>query len=229
MPPLRQEVLVDSSLLGLAFAGGALDATSYLGFGKVFTANMTGNTVLLVTGLVAGVDTHPLRSVAALCGFVIGAFVGALLVPPSDGRRWPTKARAALALELLALVALLVAWAAVGVGRIRYELIVTGALVMGLQSLIARSSGVRGVNTTYITGTLATAVARFAQRVRPGVEPPEGPGLPGSAWITYGAGAVAGAFAVRAWGLGAVSLPIAMVAAVLAGTWLVPAREEGVR
>lgn len=228
MPPLRHEVLVESSLLGLAFAGGALDATSYLGFGKVFTANMTGNTVLLVTGLVAGADTHPLRSVAALCGFVLGAFVAALIVPP-DGRRWPAKARPALMLELLALVGLLIAWAVIGVKGVRYELIVTGALVMGMQSLIARSSGVRGVNTTYITGTLATAVARLAQRVRPGAGPAQGAGLPGTAWITYGAGAVAGALAVRAWGFGAVSLPIALVAAVCAGAWLTRAQEESTR
>lgn len=228
MPPSRQELLVDSSLLGLAFAGGALDATSYLGFGRVFTANMTGNTVLLVTGLVAGVNTHPLRSVAALCGFVAGAFLAALIVPPS-GRHWPAKARAALALELLALAGLLIAWAAVGVAGIRYELIVTGALVMGMQSLIARSSGVRGVNTTYITGTLTTAVARLAQRLRPGTDPAGGLGLPGSAWITYGAGAVAGAFAVRAWGPVAVALPIAMVAAVYAGAWRQQLREKSVR
>jgi uncharacterized membrane protein YoaK (UPF0700 family) len=88
---------------------------------------------------------------------------------------------------------------------------------------------VRGVNTTYITGTLTTAVARLAQRLRPGAEPSGGPGLPGSAWITYGAGAVAGAFAVRVWGPIAVALPIAMVAAVCAGAWLQQPREESVR
>jgi uncharacterized membrane protein YoaK (UPF0700 family) len=34
-------------LLALAFAAGYIDALSYLGLSRVFTANMTGNTVLL--------------------------------------------------------------------------------------------------------------------------------------------------------------------------------------
>ena len=36
-----------SLLLTLAFAAGYVDALGYLGLGGVFTANMTGNTVLL--------------------------------------------------------------------------------------------------------------------------------------------------------------------------------------
>lgn len=216
MPATRSLQLAGPSLLSLAFAGGALDATSYLGLGKVFTANMTGNTVLLVAGLAGGTDGHPWRSVAALCGFIIGAFGGAFIVPQS-GRPWPAKASWALALELSVLVALLLAWALAGSRPIRYELIGAGGVVMGLQSLIARSSGVRGVNTTYITGTLTTALARLAARLRSEREQTVGPGLPGSAWITYGAGALAGAFAVSAWGYGAVSLPIVMVAAVCIG------------
>lgn len=212
----RRSPLVGSSLLSLALAGGALDATSYLGLGKVFTANMTGNTVLLVAGLAGGVDEHPLRSLAALGGFVLGAFAGALVVPPGE-RPWPAKALPALRLELVALVALLIAWAACGVAAIRYELIACGGLVMGMQSLVARSSGVRGVNTTYITGTLTTAIARLAQRVRPDPASSEGPGLPGSAWLAYGLGALAGAFAVSAWHYDAVWLPILAVAAVYLG------------
>jgi len=39
-------------LLLLACAAGAIDAISYLGLGRVFTANMTGNTVLLGLALV---------------------------------------------------------------------------------------------------------------------------------------------------------------------------------
>src|SRR5690348_6473253 len=105
MPRIRPSPLVGSSLLSLAFAGGALDATSYLGLGKVFTGNMTGNTVLLVTGLADGTDAHPLRSAAALGGFIVGTFAGAFVVPPSK-RPWPGKVRAGLLLELLVMSAL---------------------------------------------------------------------------------------------------------------------------
>ena len=216
--------LVGPSLLGLAFAGGALDATSYLGLGRIFTANMTGNTVLLVTALAGGGVTHALRAGAALAGFSVGAFAGALVVAP--GRRaWPAKARVALQFELVGLTALLVGWAAWGVEPIRYELIATGGLVMGMQAAISMAARVHNVNTTFITGTLTTAISRLARRASTDFESSEGVGLPWSTWITYGAGALAGAFAVGSWHYGAVSLPLAMVAATCAGAWL--QREPG--
>ena len=37
----------DLLLLALTWAAGNIDAIGYLGLGRVFTANMTGNTVLL--------------------------------------------------------------------------------------------------------------------------------------------------------------------------------------
>ena len=42
------------SLPALAWVGGSLDAVSYLALGHVFTANMTGNTVLLAMALGVG-------------------------------------------------------------------------------------------------------------------------------------------------------------------------------
>lgn len=43
----RSITILNGLLLLLACAAGAIDAISYLGLGRVFTANMTGNTVLL--------------------------------------------------------------------------------------------------------------------------------------------------------------------------------------
>jgi hypothetical protein len=40
-------VIRNGLLLALAFAAGYIDALGYLGLNRVFTANMTGNTVLL--------------------------------------------------------------------------------------------------------------------------------------------------------------------------------------
>lgn len=208
-------------LLSLAFAGGSLDVTSYLAFGKIFTANMTGNTVVLAAALADGVSAHALRAAAALGGYCLGTFVGALLIPAS-GRPWPASARAALHLQLLIVAAVLIVWAACGVRQVRYELIAMGAAAMGLQSATALASGVSGVNTTYMTGTLTQALARLAKRVRPGPDPDQGPALGGSAWITYGAGALAGAFAVGSWHYGVISLPLAIIAAVCVRAWLQP-------
>lgn len=67
-------------LLALAFAAGYIDALSYLGLGHVFTANMTGNTVLLGIAL-AELDGGAIaRSGFALAGFLTGAAVGAWFV-----------------------------------------------------------------------------------------------------------------------------------------------------
>ena len=61
------------ALFGLTFVTGVIDAVSFLGLGHVFTANMTGNVVLLgfaiggkATSRSAGLSRHcaPLRAAA---------------------------------------------------------------------------------------------------------------------------------------------------------------------
>jgi uncharacterized membrane protein YoaK (UPF0700 family) len=49
-----------------------VDAASYLALGRVFTANMTGNAVLLGVALARSSGTDATRSGAALGGFVSG-------------------------------------------------------------------------------------------------------------------------------------------------------------
>lgn len=44
----------DLGLLGLALAAGGVDAATYLGLGRAFPANMTGNTVLLGVAVARG-------------------------------------------------------------------------------------------------------------------------------------------------------------------------------
>ncbi|MBO0875643.1 MAG: DUF1275 domain-containing protein, partial [Pseudonocardia sp.] len=62
-------------LLGLTVVAASIDALSYLGLGRVFPANMTGNTVLLGIGLATGDIDAAARSAAALGAFVLGAAV----------------------------------------------------------------------------------------------------------------------------------------------------------
>lgn len=209
----REEALTNTVLLSLALAGGVLDVTSYLAFGKIFVANMTGNTVLLGAAVAQGVNVHALRAIVALAGYCLGTFTGALLIPDRS-RAWPASARPALELQFLALAASLVIWAVFGVGADRYELIALGGVIMGLQSATALASGVSGVNTTYMTGTLTTTLSRLARRVRPGPNPRHGPALGGSAWITYGIGAVVGAVTVRSWHSAVLTIPLVMVGAI---------------
>ena len=60
-------------LLLLTCAAGYVDAVSYLQLGHVFTANMTGNTVLLGLSLIERNAPAAVRSGLAVGGFLAGA------------------------------------------------------------------------------------------------------------------------------------------------------------
>lgn len=161
----RQEVSVlprprDPLLVLLAGAAGCIDALSYLRLGNVFTANMTGNAVLL--GIAAGqqATARALHSVAALAGFAVGALVGAALCgrrEQSEAGRWPPRVTLALAVELIVLLAVAAGWALAGgdpAGGAEYGLAGVLAMAMGVQSAAVQQLRVAGVATTYVTGTL---------------------------------------------------------------------------
>src|SRR5690349_12569634 len=68
------------ALLTLTFTTGLIDAVSYLGLGHVFTANMTGNVVLLGFGIAGSGGLPVLAPIVSLAAFVVGAGVGGALV-----------------------------------------------------------------------------------------------------------------------------------------------------
>jgi uncharacterized membrane protein YoaK (UPF0700 family) len=111
-----------------------------------------------------------------------------------------------------------------------YPLIVLPALAMGVQSAAVRRLGIPGVATTYITGTLTNLTQVAIARLRPAVadaasnddsserETPSARGLvlPADMWLAYCVGAViVGILAVR-WSSGMLSVPVAIVALVVA-------------
>jgi uncharacterized membrane protein YoaK (UPF0700 family) len=182
-----------------------VDAVSYLRLGKVFTANMTGNTVLLGIAVVQGHGGDAARSAAALVGFCAGALAGAVL----------RGARAGFAAEGALLVAMAVLGPTGALGHV--PLVAIGGCTMGLQAGTVRPRNTTGVNVTYITGTLTSLMARVADRAlrrAPAAgDPPPGPGLPAAVWAAYAAGGLTGAAAAGAWHTGAFALPA--VAALL--------------
>src|ERR1700757_925866 len=70
------EKAIPYALLGMTVVTGLVDAVSFLSLGRVFTANMTGNVVLLAfaTAHVSGLSIA--RSLTALVAFLIGVMVG---------------------------------------------------------------------------------------------------------------------------------------------------------
>jgi uncharacterized membrane protein YoaK (UPF0700 family) len=152
----------DLMLLALTWAAGSIDAIGYLGFGRVFTANMTGNTVLLGLHLGQEQGGAALRALLALAGFGVGLVMGALIVERIRGAGpWPPAVTWALALEAAMLAAFAVGTYLTASLREVIEthaLIAVSAIAMGIQSAAVRRLNVPGIATTYVTGTLTTAV-----------------------------------------------------------------------
>jgi len=148
-----------AGLFLLAATTGMVDATAYLGLGRVFTANMTGNVLLLgfsTTTRPGGyADSAVLYgSLAALLAFVAGALLGALAAGRRDADPRP---RAGFGLEWLLLAAgtgLLFDGGAT-TGAVRYLVLVLFGLSMGVQIATVRRMGVPDVNTTVLTTVLA--------------------------------------------------------------------------
>jgi uncharacterized membrane protein YoaK (UPF0700 family) len=150
----------DLLLVALTVSTGAVDAVSWLGLGKVFSAFMTGNLVFL--GFRAGGAAGPPipRVLTAVAAFALGAVLAARLVrrTQDDGEVWPRRVTLALATALLAQAAFLGAWTSVGgqpSSRAGDLLIALSALAMGIQTTAVFSLGVRAVFTTAATATLA--------------------------------------------------------------------------
>src|SRR5271155_3970156 len=70
------ENVIPYALLGMTGVTGLVDAVSFLSLGRVFTANMTGNIVILAfaTAHISGLSVA--RSLTALLAFLVGATLG---------------------------------------------------------------------------------------------------------------------------------------------------------
>jgi uncharacterized membrane protein YoaK (UPF0700 family) len=171
-----EPLLVALSLLTLVT--GLVDAACYLGLGRVFTANMTGNVVLLAFGATRAQGLPVLAPTVSLVVFLLAAAAGGRLasrrggpaatqVPAPARRRWLT---IALLTELL-LVAV-AALAAAGLpagdgGARRYVVIGLLAGALGLQNATVRRLAVPDMTTTVLTLTLTGARRRLPVWRRP--------------------------------------------------------------
>ncbi len=219
--PRRRLVLL------LGGSAGYLDAVGYLTLG-LFTANMTGNTVLLGIAIGQGHWPAMIRVLLAVVAFVGGAALGALLL------RGPRRMGIVFGLEAACLLAGLAVWlhlrqpqpGSIIPEPTAFPLIVLLSAAMGAQSAAVRRVGEQRISTTYVTGTLTSLavdtvseiLARWERRPRPQADPP-GPGRSSlplllGIWATYVAGAVVGGFAQQRWGFLSIVLPVIVLTAM---------------
>src|SRR5260370_19518032 len=157
-------ITVPAILVAMTAISGIVDAVCFIAWGNVFTANMTGNVVLLgfAIGGVPGLSIW--RSLLALVFFMSGALLGGWMTKamnPQDPGSTPVYA---LVIETV----LLLAASVVSIGfRAPYEdhklkialVIALTAVEMGLRNPVVRKLGVPDLTTTVLTLTIAVVAA----------------------------------------------------------------------
>jgi len=152
------------ALLGLTAVTGLVDAVSFLSLGRVFTANMTGNIVLLAfaTAHVSGLSIA--RSSTALLSFLVGAIFGGRIMARASAEAQIRFAAQAFLLE----VAFLFAASSCGIGYRGnlledsfqpFALIALTALAMGTRNAAVRKLAIPDLTTTVLTLTITGIAA----------------------------------------------------------------------
>jgi uncharacterized membrane protein YoaK (UPF0700 family) len=135
---------------------GIVDAVSYLALGHVFTANMTGNVVLLGFALAGTPDLSISRSLLALLCFFAGAIAGGRIQLNQVARAFAAEAVLLLAASMLALP--LVAPFQV-IPMATYGVIATTGVAMGMRNAIVRKLAIPDLTTTVLTLTITGLAA----------------------------------------------------------------------
>jgi uncharacterized membrane protein YoaK (UPF0700 family) len=202
------------ALLALTFTTGLVDAASYLGLGHVFTANMTGNVVLLGFGLAGGTGLPVLAPLVSLAAFLVGSRAGGVLAAKL-GQRHPAHIAAALAIEagVILIAAVLAIVFTIHAGTIKAGIVIALlAFAMGVRNATVRRIGVPDLTTTVLTMTLTGLAADgLSGKARAGVARRV------AAVIAMLAGALIGALLLKS----SLALPLVAAAGLAAVTWLV--------
>ncbi len=153
------ERVIPYALLGMTAVTGLVDAVSFLSLGRVFTANMTGNIVLLAfaTAHVPGLSVA--RSLTALLAFLVGAVLGGRVMARASADSQIRFAAQAFLLEVAFLFA--ASFCGIGYRGVLLEhsfqpfaLIALTALAMGTRNAAVRKLAIPDLTTTALTLTI---------------------------------------------------------------------------
>jgi uncharacterized membrane protein YoaK (UPF0700 family) len=148
-------------MLALTIVTGLVDAVSILALGRVFVANMTGNVVFVGFALAGAPGFSLSASLFALAGFLVGAFIGGMLVS-----RYGSNRAVLLFRSIAGELALIVAAAAISQAAsepyadgVRNVTVLLLAAAMGIQNAMARKLAVPDLTTTVLTMTITGLAA----------------------------------------------------------------------
>ncbi|MFF3465690.1 YoaK family protein [Streptomyces sp. NPDC001984] len=184
------------ALMTVTGVSGLIDAISYVGLGHVFTANMTGNVVIIGFAAAGVPGFSVLGSLVSLAAFLVGAGIAGRLEGVLRPRTKPVWLRLILAVETVLLgIATVIAFVT---SHAVLALIAVSALAMGLRNGTVRKLAVPDVTTTVLTLTL-TGLASDSS-LAGGANPRVGRRL--ASVLAMLVGAFVGALLVRHTGLG---------------------------
>ncbi|MEV5876747.1 YoaK family protein [Streptomyces sp. NPDC052101] len=147
-------------LVILTVVSGLIDAVSYLGLGHVFTANMTGNVVVLGFAAAGAPGFSVPHTATSLACFLLGAAAGGRVAARASGgsrRRWARLTLSAEAALIGASAAVAFAWP--DTSGTRYALIALTAFAMGLRNATVRKLGIAHLTTTTVLTMTLTGLA----------------------------------------------------------------------
>jgi uncharacterized membrane protein YoaK (UPF0700 family) len=218
MVPLRNRVGIAQACFLIALLcsiAGAVDALAYLRLGRLFVANLTGNTVLFAYEAAERHWSLAAERLALIIAYFIGVVTDRLL------RRWIESDHPLLRPEVASLTiecCVLFAFAFLSPhGYLRVLLLIALAWTMGLQNDAFQRIGPVNLNTTFLTGDiekLGSAIAGQADNI---ISVPRRQKIIAftTAWMAYAAGAVLGSVGSHFFGMQTLLIPAAMVVIVL--------------
>jgi len=153
------EKTIAYALLGMTLVTGLVDAVSFLSLGRVFTANMTGNVVILAfaTARVPGLSIA--YSLTALLSFLVGAIFGGRIMARAGADSQIRFAAQAFVLEVVFLS--VASFCSIGYRSDLLEhsfhpfaLIALTAVAMGTRNAAVRKLAIPDLTTTVLTLTI---------------------------------------------------------------------------
>ncbi|WP_245608644.1 YoaK family protein [Saccharibacillus sacchari] len=149
-------------LMLLCMSAGIVDVIGYIHLGRVFTANMTGNIVILGMSFAHVAELSFLRAALACIGFIAGNAAAAILLSGGKAKGfWPARITLILFIELAFYFIFAALAGPVMSETLLHVLILLLSSAMGMQTTAARKLGIAGISTTVLTNNLASVIEDF--------------------------------------------------------------------
>lgn len=206
----------------LCMSAGIVDVIGYIHLGRVFTANMTGNIVILGMSFAHVAELSFLRAALACIGFIAGNAAAAILLSGNKAKGfWPARITLILGIELVFYVIFAASSSPVMSEGLLHVLILLLSSAMGMQTTAARKLSIAGISTTVLTNNLASVIEDFVAFFRNKFGVKKTSKISGDTWLRmtavliYCFGALIGGVAETYMRFSAIYIPILVTVIIL--------------